>query len=333
MSSGDDRQTLLTSLIGQLAAGLTAAVAIIYGAGALSIALRLYFTHSSGETVLGQLPHDLILTTGFGQVILPAIIVGVLGAVLLNYLVNEQHGSRSMRRVQKSMQAYLLGKPSVPHFIRWLVVAAVLGAVEALISLPYYLYHAGRYIHPGVVIPAAEALGVAGTLSAIFVGIALILFPRPVEGCVLSVFASQPGATSTVPSVDYSGLDDETADEADEESSEPNKKPSTLSRAEWIAWVGALVGFTVIPGVATFSAVTLFPASLACSTAFNNGYLSGNLIGTSNGWAYMVEYRSTNFSHDYIATVPLSSVKVETVGVYGDCATVATPPPKPTASP
>jgi hypothetical protein len=355
MSSDDDRQTLITSLIGQLAAGLTAAVAVIYGAGALSIALRLYFTHLSWEAVLGQLPHDLILTTGFGQVILPAIIIGMLGAVLLNFLVNERHHGRLVRRIQKSMQSYLLARPSVPHFIRWLVVAVVLGAVETLISLPYYQYHAERYIHSGVVIPAERGLVVAGGLSAIFVGIALILLPRPVQGSVLSEFIPERPATSTVPTVDDAGADDEAAalvleilgedlpEPANEDSRAPAngdqadnrwKKPSALSRAEWIGWVGALVGFTVIPGIATFSAVTLFPPSLACSSDFNNGYLSGNLIGTSGSWAYMVEYRSTNFSHDYIAAVPLSSVKVETVGVYGDCATLApTPAASPSATP
>jgi hypothetical protein len=45
--------------------------------------------------VLGQLPHDLLITTGFGQVVLPASIIGALGAILLNFLVNQdQHEQR-----------------------------------------------------------------------------------------------------------------------------------------------------------------------------------------------------------------------------------------------
>ena len=35
----------------------------------------------------------LMITTGFGQVILPAVIIGMLGAVLLNFLVNQSHDS------------------------------------------------------------------------------------------------------------------------------------------------------------------------------------------------------------------------------------------------
>jgi hypothetical protein len=87
---GAKDQTLLTSFIGQAAAAITLAGLLVYGAGALTLALRLAFSRLPWESVLGQLPHDLLLTTGFGQVILPAIITGMVGAVLLDYLINSE---------------------------------------------------------------------------------------------------------------------------------------------------------------------------------------------------------------------------------------------------
>jgi hypothetical protein len=177
--AADDATAMRAAAIGQAAAGLTAAVAIIYGAGALTIALRLYFTHLSWEAVLGQLPHDFILTTGFGEIILPAMIIGLLGSVLLNYLVNRPHGTAIMSRIQRGLQRYLTAPPSVGHFLVWLFTAALFGVLEPLVSLRFFNSHASTYFRPKVVIPAFRAMVTAAVFSAIAVGIALILLPAP----------------------------------------------------------------------------------------------------------------------------------------------------------
>jgi hypothetical protein len=106
---------------------------------------------------------------------------------------------------------------------------------------------------------------------------------------------------------------------------------------QWQALVGACIAFAAISGAAAISASTLFPRTLMCSPAFDGGYLGGNLIATNGGWAYMVEYRRNDFSHDYFSVIPLSSVHLMAIGYYADCNTLARPPapppsPRPSAS-
>jgi hypothetical protein len=292
--ANSDPAAIRTAVIGQAAAGLTAVAALIYGSGALTIALRLYFTRLSWETVLGQLPHDVILTSGFGQIVLPAIIIGVLGAVLLNFLVNGSHRpDGAWSRLQLRLQRYLTAKPSFRHFLAWLGISAVLGALSAAVSLPYYIAHTASYQHPQVVIPAYVAIPVAAAISALAIGIALILMPPPAGEYLRPELSRQLGAS---------------------------RRTSGLTRIGWQVWVGALVGFAAIPGISTFAAVTLFPYTLACSSQFKGGELSGDLIAANGGWAYMVEYRMSDYRQDFIAAVPLSSVQLETIGYYGSCA-------------
>jgi hypothetical protein len=306
-------QSLTDSLLAQAAAGLTLTAALIYGAGALTIALRLYFTHLPWESVLSQLPHDLLLTTGFAQVVLPAAIIGALGAILLNFLVNEDHklrrkgeGKSVGARIQLRFRAYLQANPGPRHFAAWLVVSLLLGAAEAGIALPDYAYHRDRYLHRAVVISSVRFFVVVAVVSAIAVAIALILFPYP-----------RPAAAAGL-AADGAGPD--------------NPKESKLRPWQWQALAGALVALAAVPGAAAISASTLFPYALVCSPAFKEGELSGNLIGTNGGWAYMVEYHESDFSHDYFSVIPLSEVRLMTIGKFADCTTL-TQTPKPTPSP
>lgn len=354
------------AVIGQAAAGLTAAAAIIYGAGALTIALRLYFTHLSWEAVLGQLPNDLILTTGFGEIILPAMIIGLLVAVLLNYLVNGDHGTTTMSRIQLRLRRYLAAPPSLGHFAVWLIASAFFGVLETIVSLYFYISHARTYFTPKVVIPAFDAMATAAVLSAIAVGIALILLPPPTsDGLDHGLSAprrDEPGADGAgrgeVPQSQKTVVQkvrEWSARPSDElvtarppgrlkrvarkiirgsvrrvlmrpERQPVKPKHSSLGPAAWLARVGALVGFAVIPGIATFNAVTLFPGSRACSAEFTGGGLGGNLIATNAGWAYVVEYRRSEPGRDYIAMIPLSSLRLQTIGRAGNCAELAQAP-------
>jgi hypothetical protein len=343
---------LSTAVIGQAAAGLTAIAAIIYGSGALTIALRLFFTHLSWEAVLGQLPRDVILTTGFGQIILPSIIIGMLGAVLLNFLVNGEHGPL-VKPIQLMLQRYLTAEPSIGHFLAWLFTAAFFGALEAILSLPLYDRHAQSYFNTGVVIPACDAILVSAILSALTVSVALIMLPPPTtEGLRHGLYAR--GDSSIKKLVSWMRLDKLVRwTRVDQlvrwtrigrllrwaHSKRRRRKPpksSPLNTIGWMVWAGALIGFAVIPGIATFSAVTLFPDSKACSTQFLEGRLRGNLIATNGGWAYMVEYEDTSPVKDFIAVVPLSSLQMETIGQAGTCGNLVSNPvnePSPTPSP
>jgi len=317
-------QSLADSLLGQAAAGITLAAALIYGAGALTVALRLYFTHLPWAAVLGQLPHDLIITTGFGQVVLPASIIGMLGAILLNFLANQPHKPEDNKRtaasfLQAGLRGYLKARPSSTHFAAWLLTSLLLGVAEAGIALPSYLYHKTGYIHTGVLISWPSFFLTVALVSAIAVGITLILMPPP---------RPLPALPPVPPAAEPSGS------EADAATGASDPTESKLSTWQWQAIAGALVAFAAIPGAAAISASTLYPPALICSPTFHNGQLSGNLIATSGEWAYMVEYRTTNYSHDYFSVVPLSSVRLMTIGTYGDCATLApTPATSPVAHP
>jgi hypothetical protein len=162
---GPNDQTLLTSLVGQAAAAITLAALLVYGAGALTLALRLAFSRLPWESVLGQLPHDLLLTTGFGQVILPAIITGMVGAVLLDFLIN----SKKIK--------YFPENP-VMAFLPRAIVVIIIGAVEAGIFLVFYAAHKSE-VNYGIVIASWEAFLYVLGISSIAVVIALIFFPRP----------------------------------------------------------------------------------------------------------------------------------------------------------
>lgn len=90
--------------------------------------------------------------------------------------------------------------------------------------------------------------------------------------------------------------------------------------------MAAVVGFAVIPGIATFNAVTLFPDNRACSAEFSAGDLAGTLIATNAGWAYTVEYERSRPGQDYIAMIPLSSLRLEAIGSMGNCAALIQAP-------
>jgi len=70
------------SLIGQAAAGVTLVAALIYAAGALTLIFKLWYLQIPWTSVLGQLPHNFIITTAFGQVILPTLLLAALFTAL-----------------------------------------------------------------------------------------------------------------------------------------------------------------------------------------------------------------------------------------------------------
>lgn len=171
-------------------------------------------------------------------------------------------------------------------------------------------------------------------ISAVAVGITLILLPPP-RPLPDSVPLPALPATAAATPVEGTPNAEPAAREGDTPAAVSNAaRESKLSIWQWQLLVGALVAFAAVPGAAAISASTLYPAALMCSPAYLNGQLSGNLIATSGEWAYMVEYRRHNYSHDYFSVVPLSSVRLMAIGRYGDCATLArSPSPSPSAHP
>jgi hypothetical protein len=73
---GSDVVRTLGQLVG-LAAGL---VALLYAAGGGVLALRLYLAHLPSRTIAAQLPRDLLISVGLGQIVLPILAVAGLYA-------------------------------------------------------------------------------------------------------------------------------------------------------------------------------------------------------------------------------------------------------------
>jgi hypothetical protein len=74
--------SMLTQVLGQLAAWLTVVIAMVYISGTLTLSLNLWYRIDPWMPVLGQLPQNLILLGAFGHVIFPAIVVGVVCSLL-----------------------------------------------------------------------------------------------------------------------------------------------------------------------------------------------------------------------------------------------------------
>jgi hypothetical protein len=326
---------LSSSLIGSAAAGITLAAAFIYGAGALSVGLKLAFTRLPWESVVGQLPNTLLITNGFGQVVLPAVIIGMLGSVLLNYLVHGS-GRRSDRasliyQVRRRLQHYLRSGPSARHLIAWLVIAGGLGAIESAIMTLFYSYHASRYVDLDVLVPSTHAFYIIWVLSSAAIGIALIFAPPPISAGALS--DSEIGQTpAEFTRLAFHRPRRRDAQANEEAPGEPGanvfhgRNPWSRPAWLWQALVATLVTFAVIPGLAGISASALFPYTTVCSPVYPGGQGTGNLIAISNGWAYLVEYHSheengkTYATGEYFRVVPLSSVAQFEIGFGNNCA-------------
>jgi hypothetical protein len=78
------KSSLADSAIGQAAAIITLVAAGIYGTGELSLGLKLWFMHFSWTPVIGQIPHNFIITIAVGQIILPSIAVAAIVGLLID---------------------------------------------------------------------------------------------------------------------------------------------------------------------------------------------------------------------------------------------------------
>lgn len=237
-------QSLLTSFVGQAAAAITLAGVLIYGSGGLTLTLRLAFSRLPWESVLGQLPHDLLLTTGFGQVILPATITGLLGTVFLDFLINSEQEAKGLTAaLRKRLRAYLLDPPGWKHLGWWALSSVAAGAAEAGIFVCCYIYHESGFKDYGLVVAWWQAFIYVLVISSLAVGIAIIFFPPPPMGVQLRVLES----------VEENGNSDQPADVTKREMVRRGK----FTRTGWKVLIGLLVTFSAIPLWSSISASNL----------------------------------------------------------------------------
>jgi len=75
VTTGDEKPKTSLERAAQVTALFTGVAAIVYIAGGLVLAMRLYFARVTSGAVLGQLPREFLLTIGVGQVLLPVLLL------------------------------------------------------------------------------------------------------------------------------------------------------------------------------------------------------------------------------------------------------------------
>lgn len=100
--AGGQKSTL--QVLTELAGLLAAAAAVVYGAGAVVLSLRLAFEHLPWSNIVSGLPREFILSTGAGQAILPAIAVGAVYG-LYRALRHRRANLPSVRRTEWKLRS------------------------------------------------------------------------------------------------------------------------------------------------------------------------------------------------------------------------------------
>ena len=133
--------SIADSLLAQAATALALAVALIYAAGGLSLGLKLWFLGVPWTTVLGQLPHDPLIVTAVGQVVVPCLAAGAVLGALIDWLsgmrAGDQTPGRPDRPVSFAWPQRYLDLPGAQFLgltvLLALAVGLLLGAVPLLV--------------------------------------------------------------------------------------------------------------------------------------------------------------------------------------------------------
>lgn len=144
-------------IITELAGLLATAAAVIYGTGAVVLALRLSFEHLPWSDVVSGLPREFVVSTGAGQVLLPSLAVGALYG-LYRALRETRTRTPDIRRLRESSGA------------RWVVLLRYLLTMGAML-LPLLFVKAVRGINveKGLDLWLGMGLGILLVLVAIAV--------------------------------------------------------------------------------------------------------------------------------------------------------------------
>lgn len=111
-----DQRSLLDSAATQLAALITVIAATVYAFGVLTLGLRLFNDELSWTPVLGQLPQQFLLSIGFGQLLIPSMLVATAGFLLWRWV------GYPMR----------IGPVALNRFWGWVASSIVLGVAVVL---------------------------------------------------------------------------------------------------------------------------------------------------------------------------------------------------------
>jgi hypothetical protein len=140
-----------------MAALLAGVAAVVYVTGAIVLSLRLEFEHLPWTNVVSQLPRELVISIGAGQVLLPALLVGALYG--LYRVICE--GPTEPPKVHRLRDGFL---PALPAYaVTLLALVVPVGAVLLLRKIfGHFDPHTGRIIGLclGVLLAAPIAVAV-----------------------------------------------------------------------------------------------------------------------------------------------------------------------------
>jgi hypothetical protein len=282
----DPPSSIAESLLAQATAALALAVALIYAAGGLSLGLKLWFLRVPWTTVLGQLPHDPLIITAVGQVVVPCLAAGAVLGALIDWRMalakpKGQQDNKAKGYLQKEGMKFLLRT-----VLYALGVGVVLGGVPLLILL-------------------ATSHAVGGALQ-----------PWPVIWlcCGLLSFATATAALYVV-----RALHARSAASAD------RALPLVVRRTVLVAAVSvALIpclcsvsGAFLLPQVKLCSPKFYYPDG----SLEKSGYMTGNLIGSNSQWIYIAQFGQSRGQVYFrtITAVPVSAVQLQAIGQGSGC--------------
>jgi hypothetical protein len=271
--------------VGTATAFVAVGLGLVYGLGAISIGLRLWYIKDPVTPVLGQLPSSFLLVDAFSELILPVIVVGAAAYFILTFpVINSCWEWLTANECQKRRCLVLC-------FFALLLALAPLGFLR------------WNYRKAGVIRPYLEIYGICALLSiaSIYLAFRALVLVREHEqqpesereirrGRQRSVALSKAGRV-----VQRMGI-------------------AALALAPWATFTFA--------AAAPLPAVYLCGPSFNHEDSSGRHYAVGNLIGTSSQWAYIAETRfsptGSNIGN-YIAIIPLSEVQLQAIGNDGEC--------------
>jgi hypothetical protein len=305
--SAEPPSSIADSLLAQATAALGLAVALIYAAGGLSLGLKLWFLRVPWTTVLGQLPHDPLIITAVGQVVVPCLAAGAVLGALIDWLSGMRAGDSQP------------GKPYKPKLL-----ARPQGHLDkGLARLQGYLGKEGAQFFRLTVL-LALAVGLVLGLAPLFV---LIFTSHVVSGglrprweiwlfCAVLNFAAATGMLYLVRALHIQS---------------PPPPARRMRPALRRTLLVASVSVALIPCLCSVSGAFLLPQVYLCSPKFfhpvphssheASGYMAGNLIGSNDQWIYIAQFGQSKGQIDFrtITAVPAGAVQLQAIGPGSGC--------------
>lgn len=288
--------SIAESLVAQATAALTLAVALTYAAGGLALGLKLWFLRVPWTTVLGQLPHDPLIVTAVGQVVVPSLAAGAVLSALIDWLSGMRAGDemtgRPGRRTEPRLPQSYLERTGRQFLGLTLLIALAAGLL--LGAAPLLVLRFTSHVVSGGLQPWAAIWACCGLLSfAAAMGVLYV---------VRALHTRSPAFPA-------------------------RRMRPALRRTLLVAAVSA----ALLPCLCSISGAFLLPPVFLCGPNFFHpvgdsgqeaaGYMDGNLIGSTSQWIYIAQFGRSRGQIDFstISAVPAGAVRLQAIGRGSGC--------------